>query len=209
MKRNLLILIAMICFMSQSALSESAESTQPNKEQPGTVMPVQKTVTSDKGSENKTSKEINIPKNEEKKTPDQPINNADKPLCSAWLVLFSLIPAIMFICFLIVVKKALKDADWSLGDALSESEVAKDPTGAVLRDKDGNPVFIRSSSRLMAFIGFFGIIVWIVGLSIPTLYQFACTGKVPELNGVSTFLLAQAGVFAPYIANKLAGAVKS
>ena len=231
MKRNLLMLCGLICFISPCVWADSTGTATPAKCQPEAVSPIQRIATSVRGT--MAPKGNDASKADTKNTSEQAGNSAEKTKCCGWLVFFSIVPAILFIVFLMVVKSYLKDNKWSLGDALSESDPAKDLAGSVskdkdgnpvfevlkdkdgnpvfqvLKDKDGNPVFAKSSSRLIAFIGLFGIIVWIVGLSIPTLYQFACTGKVPELSGVSTFLLAQAGVFAPYIANKLVGAVKS
>lgn len=207
MKRNLLMLCALICFLSPHAWADTTGTTTPAKGQPDAISPVQRNATGDnramEPSGNDASKSDAINRSE------QAGNAAGKTKCCGWFnMLISILPASLFIVFLLVVKANLKGNKWSLGDALSESDLAKNPDGSVLKDKDGNPVFIRSSSRLIAFIGFFGIIVWIVGLSIPTLYQFACTGKVPDLSGISAFLLAQAGIFAPYVANKIAGAFK-
>ena len=203
MKRILLMLCALCCFLSPHARA----GTTGTATQPEAIPPTQGTATSVTGSLAPKGTDAAI--TDVKNMSEQAGTAAEKTKCCEWFrVLVSMLPAFLFLMFLLVVKANLKGNKWSLGDALSESDLAKNPDGSVLKDKDGNPVFIRSSSRLIAFIGFFGIIVWIVGLSIPTLYQFACTGKVPNLSGVSTFLLAQAGIFAPYIANKIAGAFK-
>lgn len=207
MKRNLLMLCALICFLSPHVWADTATTSPPVKSQTDEVSSIQKPATSVRGVE--PSKTIDVSKGDVKNPSEQSNKYAEKTKCSGWFVFFSMFPAILFLVFLLVVKKILQNNNWSLGDALSESEPLKDQNGAVVNDANGKPVFARSASRFMAFIGFFAIIVWIVGLSIPTLYRFACTGEVPDLSKVSTFLLAQAGIFAPYIANKLAAAIKS
>ena len=119
------------------------------------------------------------------------------------------IPVILFLLFLLVLGARLKgDNQWNLGEALSESEP--------LRYQNGNPVLINgrpsypsSSSRLIAFIGLFVIVTWAMGILIPATYRFAKTGEVPDLTEFSKFLLAVAGIFTPYIANRIAGAIKS
>jgi len=207
MKRNLLMLCAFIFFLSSYAWADTAGTATPAKDQSQAISPTQGTATSDTGS--LAPKGADATNADAKNISEPAGNTAEKKKCCGWFeVLISIVPASLFLMFLLVIKATLKGNRWYLGDALSESDQAKDTDGSVLKDRDGNPVFIRSSSRLIAFIGFFGIIVWIVGLSIPTLYQFACTGKVPDLSNVSKFLLAQAGIFAPYVANKIAGAFK-
>lgn len=114
-------------------------------------------------------------------------------------LLVAMFPALLFLGFLFILRKALRN-DWSLAEALSESE----PVALT----NGTQVFPKSASRLIAFIGFFGIIIWGVGLMVPACYRFACNGEVPDMTGFTTYLLAQAGVFAPYVANKIAGALK-
>jgi len=134
----------------------------------------------------------------------------DSPCIGGWFFqIMAMLPTVVFLIFLTVVKKALKDGKWNLSDALSETDALRDNAGALEKNPDtGNPIYPKSASRLIAFIGLFVIVIWIMGLSIPTFYHFACTGEMPDLSGVSTFLAAQAGLFAPYIANKIAGAIK-
>lgn len=208
MRRYLLILAVLLCFACRIAWADPAGTAVPGKGLAGAATTVQNQDTSAKGK-NAALKASDAAKSVEKKTPEQPNNSGVTSNCCGWVWFFAMIPSLMFIVFLVVMKKGLQKSNWSLRDALSESEPMKDQNGATIYDKNGNPVFARSSSRLLAFIGFFVIILWLVGFSVPTLYHYACTGNVPKLNEVSTFLLAQAGIFAPYIANKLAGAIKS
>jgi len=117
-------------------------------------------------------------------------------------------PELLFLVFLITTLLILKKNKWRLGDALSESDVLRNNDGSVITNTNGDPIYPRSISRLIAFIGLFGIITWILGLSFPAIYRLSCYGEMPDLSGVSTFLLAQAGIFTPYIANKISGAIK-
>ena len=98
---------------------------------------------------------------------------------------------------------------WTLHEALSEyipiKKEVKDDQGNVLI-KEVNEL-ASSSSRLIAFMGFVSLIVWVVAVMLPFLYWFSRTGITPDLGNVSTFVLAQAGVFAPYLASKVAGAI--
>lgn len=139
---------------------------------------------------------------------------SDKPreyrIC-LWMALF---PVLFFLLFLIWLGVCLhRDRKWDLSGALSEQIEQK----FVLRDKDGNPVFhktsndllyeikpiiVNSSSRLIAFIGLFVIAAEILGVVVPASYRYACTGEVPDLSNFSTFILAQAPLFAPYVVNK-------
>ena len=123
----------------------------------------------------------------------------------------------------IAVPLALRKNGW-LSQALSESEPLKDKNemplfsdkdGKVLnRDPQGNPpagafpLYPKSASRLIAFIGLLGIIIWQIVLMIPALSSLACTGTMPDLGSVGKFLVARAGIFTPYIANKITGAIK-
>jgi hypothetical protein len=128
----------------------------------------------------------------------------------------------------IVLGLALTRKGW-LSQALSESDPLRDknkqviiidkkgtvfvgdPTTGKLPDQvpDGALIYPRSASRLIAFIGLFAIVVWEIITMIPALGSFAHTGKMPDLSGLSKFLVAQAGIFTPYIANKVVSAFKS
>jgi hypothetical protein len=117
-------------------------------------------------------------------------------------------PALLYLVSLVVVVYFLKKSKWSLAEALSENDALRDNAGSIINDKDGMPIFPKSASRMLAFIGLMCIITWLIGLSVPTIFRYACTGEVHDLSGVSSFLLAQAGVFSPYIVNKIASALK-
>jgi hypothetical protein len=55
----------------------------------------------------------------------------------------------------------------------------------------------------------FVILAWTMALLMPAAYWYAREGTVPELEKISAFILAQVGLFAPYIFNQLAAAVKA
>lgn len=133
-----------------------------------------------------------------------------------------LLPAVFFlIIFGVIVRALKKDDKWSLGKAMSEQLEQKvlhvdetDPKKPVVYNPTTHePVYdfkyveSSSASRLIAFVGFLTLIVWFLAMLIPALYWFGRTGEVPNLGNLSTFLGAQATVFAPYIANKVASAI--
>ena len=203
MKKTLIMLAAIICLASLCAYAESP-GTAPSKDAAAAAAPKP----SAESAAQKPTSTATVAPSTDVKTQGQAAKGADSKCCG-WLWLIAFIPSGMFVLFMLITKSSLKNSTWNLGDALSESEPVKNKDGDILKDAAGNPVFAKSASRLIAFVGFFVIIFWLMGLSIPTLYHFACTGEVPKLNDVSTFLLAQAGTFAPYIANKLVSAIKS
>lgn len=140
----------------------------------------------------------------------------DKPQGNLVCLLMAGFPVLFFLIFLIWLGNSLgkKDSGWKLSDALSEQieqkgELLKKPTGEILTDKDNNPIYeiksvtMNSSSRLIAFIGLFVTATAILAIIVPASYRFACTGEVPDLGNFSTFILAQAGIFSPYVVNKI------
>ncbi len=142
-------------------------------------------------------------------------------------VLMQWLPVIFFLAFLVFLVIALGVATykkkWSLSDALSEylevKEVFKikddqEHDQVVYKQGSPEPVVVTinkptcSASRLIAFIGLFGIITWTMVILCPAVQWFARTGHFPKLEGLSTFLVAQAGIFTPYIANRIGAAIK-
>jgi hypothetical protein len=105
-----------------------------------------------------------------------------------WLV-FATMTLIILVGVGAVARILRNDRDWSLADALSGS--------------DGKP----SSSRMIAFLGFLVLIAIIMGVGYSSLWVFLKTGQLPSLSGASTFLLACAGLFAPYFANQIGLAI--
>ena len=144
-----------------------------------------------------------------------------EPPAGNWLyIVMAWFPIMFFAIILIWLARSLrKDPGWKLGEALSEHLEEK----ILLRDANNQPIFktgtqepiyevrykfASSSSRVIAFIGLFAIITGIFAILIPATYWFARTQEVPELGPFSTFLIAQAGIFTPYIANKVFSAVR-
>jgi hypothetical protein len=78
-----------------------------------------------------------------------------------------------------------RDKDWTFADAMS--------------GPDGKP----SISRLIAFLGLLVMVVVILGIGYSSLWVFLKTGQLPSLSGATTFLVACAGLFAPYVANQI------
>jgi hypothetical protein len=130
--------------------------------------------------------------------------------------------AVAFVIILaVLLPMTLRGKNEWLSLALSESEPLRDKDGQlIIKDKDGklvaataagaegSPVYPRSASRLIAFIGLFSIIIWGMAVMVPALSVFARTGNFPDLGSATKFIVAQAGIFAPYIVNKVAGIFK-
>lgn len=113
---------------------------------------------------------------------------AATPTAVFW-ALFAAMTLILCVGLLAFVRTLTRDKDWSLADAMS--------------GPDGKP----SSSRLIAFLGFLVMVVVILGIGYSSIWAFLQTGQLPTLSGASTFLLACAGLFAPYFANQIGLAV--
>jgi hypothetical protein len=127
----------------------------------------------------------------------------------------ALLPMSFFIIFLVWMGACLyRDQNWKLSEALSEQIEEK----KLLRDAQGNPMlkqgtgepvyesifkYSNSSSRLIAIIGLFAIVTWVMAIVMPATLRFARSGEAPDLGNFSTFILAQAGIFTPYIVNKI------
>lgn len=130
-------------------------------------------------------------------------------ICGNWL----LIPGIFYLVIFLVVALAVKKGfgDWNLSGALSEHMPTKVETTTDAQTNKTITTTIytpfSSSSRLIAFLGFLTIIFWSTAILFPGLYWFSRTGEVPDLSNISNFLWAQAAIFAPYIAGKIADAI--
>ncbi len=144
------------------------------------------------------------------------------PVKDTWNIK-ELLPEIIFLIFLVLLAIGLlmasRQGKWSLSDALSEylevDQVFKNEEGKIVYQQNSpEPVMVKiikptsSSSRLIAFIGLAAIITWIMTILIPAAHWFALTGSVPKLSDLSGFLIAQAGIFTPYIANRISTAIK-
>jgi hypothetical protein len=129
------------------------------------------------------------------------------------LVMIGLL-ALVGLIFLGIIFSRLAASDWSLAEALSE-EVA-----VPVFDDAGNPVMagaaqamrsrmVPSTSRLIALMGLFAILLLYIGFGGAVLYYFT-TGQVlpPQIGEVRSFLYAGLTLFAPYIVNKFTDVFK-
>jgi len=94
---------------------------------------------------------------------------------------------------------------WSLGDALSE-ESSVQPASVGNRDQ---VVRLASSSRVIAVFGLTGILALVVGVGYSIIWNLVVCGESPNLDGIKTFLIAMAAIFAPYVANQVREAFDS
>jgi hypothetical protein len=96
-----------------------------------------------------------------------------------------------------------KLGQWSFGDALSEESEFQPKE---IRQKS-DVILLGSSSRLIALLGLLGILTVVIGVGYSVMWNLFLYGTVPDLSQVRTFLYGSACLFAPYLANKLAGMV--
>lgn len=114
----------------------------------------------------------------------------------------------------VLIRSALSDSKWSLGDALSEeakvTSLEADGNGGFKPrlDAAGNPVMITelraSSSRMIAFVGMLLILLMFLGFGIFSIFSFAKTGVMPNTENIVNFLVAGLTLFAPYLVNQFA-----
>lgn len=129
------------------------------------------------------------------------------------LVMIGLL-ALIGLAFLAIIFTRLAASNWSLAEALSENvaEPAFDPAG--------NPVMagavqatrsrmVPSTSRLIALMGLFAILLLYIGFGGAVLYYFT-TGQVlpPQIGEVRSFLYAGLTLFAPYVVSKFSSIFK-
>jgi|GEM_PF-351854 len=116
---------------------------------------------------------------------------------------------------MLLIRAALSNTNWNLGDALSEEvEISSVTTNAGSKE-DTKPdevkpptviVMSASISRLIAFMGMMVILFIFIGFGVFTLYSYAFTGEMPDsTDKVIQFLAGGLTLFAPYLVNKFAG----
>jgi hypothetical protein len=120
---------------------------------------------------------------------------------------------------MLLIRAALGNTNWNLGDALSEEvEISSVTTNAGSKEEtkpdEGNPttvtVMSASISRLIAFMGMMVILLIFIGFGVFTLYSYAFTGEMPDsTDKVIQFLTGGLTLFAPYLVNKFAGIFKN
>lgn len=134
-----------------------------------------------------------------------------------WFV-YTVIIVVFVIAFVVlgIVRAAVANSNFSLGDALSEeaevTAMEKDAAGnAVPRiGNDGKPVTITvmtaSVSRVIAFLGTLALLVLFIGFGTFVMYYFATGQGAPkDLDKIINFLIAGLTLFAPYVVNKFSG----
>ncbi|MDR3585546.1 MAG: leucine-rich repeat domain-containing protein [Desulfosporosinus sp.] len=96
---------------------------------------------------------------------------------------------------------------WSLKRALSEPLRGKDYDVIMIGTNNDVPIYMESSSRLIALVGLSAIIAISIGVAILIFYNsLVQTSKNLDLKLIGDFLIAQAGIFTPYIANQIRSA---
>ncbi len=120
---------------------------------------------------------------------------------------------------MLLIRRALGNSNWNLGDALSEdveiSNVTTDAEGnekvKLVEDKPTTVIVMRASiSRLIAFMGMMVILFIFIGFGVFSLYSYAFTGEMPDsTDKVIQFLTGGLTLFAPYVVNKFAGVFES
>lgn len=137
------------------------------------------------------------------------------------LVVYTVIGVVLFgsIIAMWLIRAALGNTNWNLGDALSEdveiSNVTTDAEGKEEVKLDaGKPTMVTvmraSTSRLIAFMGMMVILLIFIGFGVFSLYSYAFTGEMPDsTDKVIQFLTGGLTLFAPYLVNKFAGIFKN
>ncbi|MFN9660434.1 MAG: glycoside hydrolase family protein [Cyanobacteriota bacterium] len=135
---------------------------------------------------------------------------------------------------LYLVKRRLTKEGWSLANALSEPVRLAIPVESRWSESGGDQLSIASkgassrkvigdlsgktenvmlleasSSRMIATLGGFGILMLYMGFGTFALYSFGLTCQLPtSMTAVTTFLLSGLSLFAPYVANKVSTAIQ-
>ena len=117
--------------------------------------------------------------------------------------------------FLAFLSVALRGNAWSLSDALSEEVDLpwEEPAGTTVMNNGQvvlKPVMKASTSRLIALMGMFHIMLLFIGFGAFALFYFGTgQGLPPGIDEVIKFLIAGLTLFAPYLVNKFASVFES
>ena len=145
-------------------------------------------------------------------------DNVDKGMPAPWFVytviIVVFVGALLAIAF---VRAAVANSTWSLADALSEESDVTAMTGTPpqpMLDPSGQTVTVTemraSSSRLIALVGMFVLLLMFLGFGSFAMYRFAMTGDMPNgIGDVINFLVAGLTLFAPYLVNKFSSLFES
>ncbi len=114
----------------------------------------------------------------------------------------------IFLILLNQIFKALKKpgAKWNLGEALSEPLKTDDNKIAFSDPNNTKPIYVNSSSRLIALIGLAGIVVIDLGIAIAIYWGLIVYNTLPDLEKIGWYIFGQAAIFAPYLANQIRAA---
>ncbi|HEX8514357.1 MAG TPA: hypothetical protein VF688_14775 [Allosphingosinicella sp.] len=146
--------------------------------------------------------------------PPGPVVLPGRPVGDALALVMIGLLALIGLIFLAIIFTRLSASGWSLAEALSENVVEPE------FDSAGNPVMagpvqatrsrmVPSTSRLIALMGLFAILLLYIGFGGAALYYFT-TGQVlpPQIGEVKSFLYAGLTLFAPYIVSKFSSAFR-
>jgi hypothetical protein len=117
-----------------------------------------------------------------------------------WVV-FWVVTILLFVFLMVMFIGLLRNKDWSLADAVSEEAAPQPPT--LPEKREGKPIMVASSSRLVALLGLLGILSMFIGVGYYLLWVLFCTGTVPQLWEIVRFFYTGAAMFAPYIVNQI------
>jgi hypothetical protein len=126
------------------------------------------------------------------------------PAIYAFAVVVIVITALIVALFWATIRdlnRSIASHQWSLGEALSE-ESAFQPKE--IRQKS-DVILFGSTSRLIALAGLLGILTTVLGIGYAMIWSLFIYGTVPDLSEARSFLYGSACLFAPYLANKVAG----
>jgi hypothetical protein len=113
----------------------------------------------------------------------------------------------LFIIFFSIIYQILRKEKWSLKRALSEPIRGKDYEPMTMNSATDEPILIESSSRLIALVGLAAILAIDLGVAVMIFYStLVHTSGNLNLTTIGGFLIAQAGIFAPYVANQIRSA---
>jgi hypothetical protein len=129
--------------------------------------------------------------------PSQALPGCDGPF---WPV-FWIVTIFLFLFLIITFVALLRSKDWSLADTVSEEA---SPQPAVLpADREGKPIMVASTSRLVALLGLLGILSMFLGVGYYILWSLFCKNTVPQLWEIMRFFYGGAAMFAPYAVNQI------
>lgn len=152
----------------------------------------------------KGSSASNTPANptppETKREPQIPLERRESASLWAFGVMTALVGILLAA---ILISLFLTRKTWTLADALSEES----PHQPAVISQKSDVILLASSSRLIALAGLMGILTVVLGLGYFIVWSLFMTGSCPDLKNLSSFLLASASLFAPYLANQLREAI--